>query len=103
MGMELKIGKINQVLETEGFVRSHSEASPVTQRVCNAETQLQLEVVMGGNQPSSLPSMRTSVPPVWHHPWGNSRAVESGYLVFFVANCSNWSSAHRGCPFGILD
>ena len=57
MGMELKIGKINQVLETEGFVRSHSEASPVTQRVCNAETQLQLEVVMGGNQPSSLPSI----------------------------------------------
>lgn len=44
-------------LTAEGFFRSHSEASPVAQRVCNAETQLQLEVVMGGSQPSSLPSV----------------------------------------------
>ena len=43
-------------LTAERFVRSHSEASPVSQKVSNAETQLQLEAVMGGSQPSSLPS-----------------------------------------------
>lgn len=44
-------------LTAERFVRSHSEASPVSQKVNNAETQLQLEAVTGGSQPSSLPSV----------------------------------------------
>ena len=49
--------------------------------------------------PWQIPGLRTSVPPTWHHPWGNSKMVESGTPGLFCGKLFKLKLCPQRLPF----